>query len=72
MKLIVKFSFILSILMICMNVTSQNRDDDILSDSAKFAEYSKTCIVMDLLLMAANNNKSFNSLGNNQQMINKR
>jgi len=39
MEQITKSSFVLSILMICMNVTGQNQDNDILSDSAKLAEY---------------------------------
>ena len=39
MRQITKYFFILSMLMICMNVTGQNRDDDILSDSTKLAEY---------------------------------
>jgi len=39
MRQITKSSFVLSMLMICMNVTGQNRDNDILSDSAKLAEY---------------------------------
>ena len=36
---VTKSSFVLSILMICMNVTGQNCETDILSDSAKLAEY---------------------------------
>jgi TonB family protein len=36
---ITKSSFVLSMLIICMNVTGQNRGNDILSDTAKFAEY---------------------------------
>ena len=36
---IIKSSFVLSMLMICINVTGQNWDNDILSDTAKLAEY---------------------------------
>jgi TonB family protein len=39
MKQIIKYFFGLSMLMICIDVTSQNRDNGILSDSAKLAEY---------------------------------
>jgi len=39
MGIITKFSFILSMFTICVNVTGQNRNDDILSDTAKLAEY---------------------------------
>ena len=39
MRQITKSFFVLSMLMICVNVTGQNRDNDILSDSSKLAEY---------------------------------
>ena len=39
MWIITKSSFVLSMLMICMHVTGQNRDNDILSDTAKLAAY---------------------------------
>ena len=42
MRQIIKFSFILSILMSCMSVTGQNRDNDIFADSTQFAEYIYT------------------------------
>ena len=39
MSQITKSSFVLLVFMICMNVAGQNRDNDILSDSSKLAEY---------------------------------
>ena len=42
MRQITKSAFVLSILMICMNISGQNRDTDILSDNTKFAEYIYT------------------------------
>ena len=36
---ITKTFLVLSMLLICLNVTGQNRDNDILSDTAKLAEY---------------------------------
>ena len=39
MRQIIKSSFALSMLMICMNVSGQNHNNDILSDTAKFSDY---------------------------------